>query len=129
MNDHVIIAVDFDGTIFEDAFPEIGKPIPAVIDWLKASKRNGAKLILWTCRCGEYLSRAISACLDVGLRFDAVNENLPETIERFGGDCRKIVADIYVDDKGLTPADIERNWKRTISQFDWYDTEKYQIDP
>ena len=35
----------------------------------------------------------------MGLKFDAVNENLPEIVEGFGGDSRKIYADVYIDDR------------------------------
>ena len=36
-----------------------------------------------------------------GLRFDAVNENLPENIEFFGNDCRKVWANEYWDDRAV----------------------------
>ena len=42
-----------------------------------------------------------NACAEQGLIFDAVNENLPDMIEKFGGDSRKIFADVYIDDKAL----------------------------
>lgn len=48
-----IIAVDFDGTLCENKYPEIGKPNGVLIDDLKMRKDNGAKLILWTCRVGD----------------------------------------------------------------------------
>ena len=38
---------------------------------------------------------------EMGLKFDAVNENLPSTIDYFMNDTRKIYADVYVDDKAL----------------------------
>ena len=41
-----------------------------------------------------------------GLEFDAVNENLPEINELFGGDCRKIYADVYLDDKSARPEEV-----------------------
>ena len=36
--------------------------------------------------------------------FDAVNENLPEAIEMFGDDSRKIFAHEYIDDKNFWPS-------------------------
>ena len=49
----------------------------------------------------EQLEDAVAWCKERGLEFDAVNENLPELIELYGNDCRKINADIYIDDKAV----------------------------
>jgi hypothetical protein len=94
-----VYAVDFDGYLCTNAWPDIGEPNIAFIQHFRELREQGHKLILWTCREGEMLQRAIDWCADYGLRFDAHNENLPERIERFGGDCRKISADWYCDDK------------------------------
>lgn len=59
---------------------------------------RGAALILWTCRCGELLEEAKAWCRDCGLIFDAVNESLPERLEHYGCESRKISADEYWDD-------------------------------
>lgn len=98
-----IVAVDFDGTLFENKWPEIGEPHIALIDYLKKRQEQGDKLILWTCRCGDKLDAAVKKCEMYGLIFDAVNENLPEAIEMFGGDSRKIFAHEYIDDKNYRP--------------------------
>jgi hydroxymethylpyrimidine pyrophosphatase-like HAD family hydrolase len=98
-----IVAVDFDGTLFENKWPEIGEPHIALIDYLKKRQEQGDKLILWTCRCGDKLDAAVKKCETYGLIFDAVNENLPEAIEMFGGDSRKIFAHEYIDDKNFWP--------------------------
>lgn len=103
---HPIIAVDFDGTIVTHAFPKIGEPRVDVIQMLKKMKIRGAKLILWTCRQGHYLDEAVKACKRFGLHFDAINENLPEVNERMGTDSRKIVADLYVDDRSYNPDEL-----------------------
>lgn len=101
-NDYKIIAVDFDGTLCEDKWPEIGEPKIEVIDYLKTLGELGHKIILWTCRTGELLTQAVLWCNNNhGLYFDAVNQNLPEVIKQMGGDSRKIHADIYIDDKSL----------------------------
>ena len=99
-----IIAIDFDNTLFKTKWPDILEPIWEVIERAKEEQRNGAKLILWTCRCGEYLDEAVVACRLVGLIFDAVNENLPESIEMFDGtNSRKVFANEYWDDLSLNP--------------------------
>lgn len=98
-----IIAVDFDGTLCENEWPGIGKPIERNIQRVKAWQAAGAKLILWTNRVTERLSEAVDWCADHGIVFDAVNENLPEILDAFGTDCRKIYADVYFDDRAVNP--------------------------
>lgn len=94
-----IIAVDFDGTLCKEKWPDIGDPNMALIEWLISRQTMGDKLILWTCRVGDMLDHAVMWSLKHGLKFDAVNANLPENIEKYGNDCRKVFADIYLDDK------------------------------
>lgn len=94
-----IIAVDFDGTLCEDKWPEIGEARESLIDYLKSRQTRGDKVILWTCRTGERLQEAVDWCYERRLIFDAINANLPEVIEACGGDSRKIYADEYIDDK------------------------------
>jgi hypothetical protein len=94
-----IIAVDFDGTLCEDEYPGIGAPNVPLLALLKDEAINGAKIILWTCRTGELLEQAAEWARRRGVPLAAVNENLPESMERFGGDTRKVFADVYVDDR------------------------------
>lgn len=101
-----IIAVDFDGTLCADHYPQIGEANEGLIRRLKELRAQGDRLILWTCRQGERLEEALFFCMVRGLVFDAVNENLPETLERFGGDSRKIFADVYIDDRCVGPWEI-----------------------
>ena len=96
----------FDGTLCRDCYPKIGEANEGLIRRLKELRMQGDRLILWTCRSGERLEEALFFCMARGLIFDAVNENLPETIEQFGGDSRKIFADVYIDDRCLGPWEI-----------------------
>ena len=102
--DYSIIAVDFDGTLCYSNWPELGEPNRPLIEYLQAQQRSGNKLILWTCRAGEALEKAVSWCKDQNLTFDAVNDNLPEVIEMYGTNSRKITCDYYIDDKAVLPA-------------------------
>lgn len=76
-----IIAVDFDGTLCYSNWPELGEPNRALIEYLIDQKRSGNKLILWTCRAGEALEKAVSWCREHQLEFDAINDNLPRLLK------------------------------------------------
>ena len=97
--DFKIIAVDFDGTLCENCYPDIGAPKAPILKYVLSEQKKGAKIILWTCRIGEHLNAAVRWCNAFGLYFDAVNENLEECIELFGGDTRKVFAHEYIDDR------------------------------
>lgn len=96
-----IIAVDFDGTLCENKYPDIGAPNEELIEYLQNKKTDGSntKIILWTCRTGVHLQKAVKWCEEHHLYFDAVNKNLPENVEWMGGDTRKIFANEYIDDR------------------------------
>ena len=87
-----IIAVDFDGCLCGGKWPDIGAPRQQVINELIRQQAEGAKLILWSCREGEQLKAAVMWCLNHGLKFDAVNDNLEENKAYFGNNSRKIYA-------------------------------------
>jgi len=95
----MVIAVDFDGTIVEHAYPKVGKPIPFAIDVLKTLVEEGNLLILWTVREGPLLDEAVAYCENLGLKLYAVNKNHPEELP--GGAPRKLHADIFIDDRNL----------------------------
>ena len=94
------IAIDFDGTIVEHAYPAIGKEMLFAFETLKALQKKGHKLILWTFRRGKELDEAVEYCRQNGVEFYAVNKNYPE--EEWNDDVsRKIQADIFIDDRNL----------------------------
>ena len=96
-----IIAVDFDGTLVEDKFPAIGKPIEKNWELLRKAQQGGAKIILWTSRDHERLDDAVKFCNERELYFDAINENLAECRVLFNNDTRKVYANEYWDDKAV----------------------------
>ena len=93
-----IIAVDFDGTLVENKYPEIGETKEDVLTYCKEEQADGTRIILWTNRVGKYLAAAAEWCEAHGLHLDAVNDNLPEVKEFFGNDTRKVFANEYIDD-------------------------------
>lgn len=113
-----IIAVDFDGTVVEDKFPELGSVRKKFKDWYKIAKKFNCVLILWTCREGKLLKLAKTYLEDIGCPFDYYNKNNQE-FEAVRG--RKLPATVYIDDRaGFMDWESEivnlkillRNWKR-----------------
>lgn len=94
----MIYAVDFDGTLCTENWPEIGEPNTALIRRLIALKAQGNELILWTMREGKTLEQAVAWCKRHGLTFDAVNDNIERLKEQYGNNPRKVFADVYIDD-------------------------------
>lgn len=94
-----IAAVDFDGLLVENKFPAVGEIREPIFTAVKALQKEGWKIVLWTCRTDEMLADAVKLCTDNGLIPDAVNENIKEVQEYFGGDTRKVFANIYLDDR------------------------------
>lgn len=103
MDEYKIIAVDFDGTLCYSDWPALGDPNVRLISYLRNWRDQGNKLILWTCRAGEALEDAIRWCHEQQLEFDAINDNLPEIVEMYGNNSRKITCDYYIDDRALLP--------------------------
>lgn len=118
MEGYKIYAVDFDKTLSMAKWPDVGDPNLELISYLKSKQAAGDKVILNSCRVGEALEKAISFCASYGLVFDAINENLPEVVEKFGNDSRKISADYYIDDKAVSPDEITGEEKIIINSND-----------
>ena len=94
------IAIDFDGTIVEDEYPRIGRPIIFAFETLKKLQDEGHRLILWTYRKGRTLEEAVNFCEENGIVFYAVNKSFPE--EEFDVSySRKIHADVFIDDRNI----------------------------
>lgn len=94
------VAVDFDGTIVENEYPAVGKPMLFAFETLKELQRRGFVLILWTVRTGKFLDEAVDFCRQNGVEFYAVNRNHPE--EQLDADTpRKLDVDIFIDDRNL----------------------------
>lgn len=97
----MIIAVDFDGTLAKNAYPEIGEPMPGAVEAMQRLKAEGHYLIVWTCRTGELLKDAVNWLLVHNIPFDRINDHNPENLAEYGEGGLKIYADVYIDDKNL----------------------------
>lgn len=101
----MIIAVDFDGILCTNKFPEIGEPNYEVISLIRQLMDKGHEVVLWTTRNGEELVAAVDWCGDYGLHFNNVNgpatSNREEYKDRYPTESRKIYANVYIDDHNL----------------------------
>jgi ribonucleotide monophosphatase NagD (HAD superfamily) len=114
----MIIAVDFDGTIAESEWPEIGKPLPGAIETMTMLQAKGHKIVIWTCRSNEHLTAAVEWLSNRGFDPDAVNETV-KTDYLTLGDTRKIYCDVLIDDKCFLGFG---------STYDWGDVWRRYID-
>jgi len=94
------IAVDFDGTVVTDAYPEVGKPLPFALQTLKELSKEH-QIILWTCRVGHYLDDAVKLLENGGVKLYAVNKNFPDEEMSDSHFMRKIDADMFIDDRNF----------------------------
>lgn len=97
----MVIAVDFDGTIVEHRYPEIGKELPFAAATLRQLIADGHQLILWTVREGKLLQEAVDYCEKKGITFYAVNRDFEEEDGSGKSFSRKIKADIFIDDRNV----------------------------
>ena len=106
----MVIAVNFDGTIVENAYPKIGRELPHAVDVLSSLAREGHRIILWTARTGRPLEDALLWCRLNGIVLYAVNSNTANLPLRSGVEALpagrqpgilekspKITADIFID--------------------------------
>ena len=111
------IAIDFDGTIVDDMWPKIGplklnckEVINSLIDV------HNCDIIIWTCREYNELKEAMYFLFNNDIKYTCINENTPYIKSLFGKDhdCRKIYADLYIDDKSL-------HFSALNNKIDWND--------
>ena len=96
------IAVDFDGTIVEHRYPEIGKELPFATQTLRMLIEDRHRLILWSVREGKLLEDAVEWCRQRGVEFYAINKDFPEEEENKNQSfSRKIKADVWIDDRNI----------------------------
>lgn len=99
----MVIAVDFDGTIVEHRYPEIGEERPFATETLRKLIEERHKLVLWTVREGQLLEDAINWCRERGVEFYAVNSDAPEEFinDKEANNSRKLNADLFIDDRNV----------------------------
>lgn len=94
------VCVDFDGTIVDHCFPEIGQPVPNAIKWLKRFNKYGANVILYTMRSDSQayetaLTDAVEYLKQNGVTLFDVNKNPSQDKWTTSP---KVYAHVYIDD-------------------------------
>lgn len=109
MRKELVLAIDFDGTIVELAYPKVGEMKPEADIYINKLYDEGHHILIHTCRCGEHEQDAKEFLESKGIKFHELNNNIPHLIEMYANDSRKLSADIYIDDKCLMG--IPDTWK------------------
>jgi hypothetical protein len=91
-----------------------------MIRYIKEQAAAGAKIILYTCRENgtrrALLDEAIAFCESHGIPLYAVNENPGNAFPELYGTSpgRKVYADLYIDDRAVNTAEVERLIHRAL---------------
>ena len=95
------IAIDFDDTIVDSKFPEIIGLKNGAKEVINKWYEDGKMIIINSCRSNEHFDSMVAFLNENGIKYHLANENDPVLIDFFGMDCRKMSADIYIDDRNL----------------------------
>lgn len=95
------LAIDFDDTIVESLYPNIGELRKDAKEIINKLYEEGHYIIINTCRAEDYELMAEQFLNQHQIHFHKMNANRAQDILFFGMDCRKISADVYIDDKNL----------------------------
>lgn len=97
-----ILAIDFDLTICMSHYPALGEERENAGYIIRKLVQEGYGIVINTCREGLALADAIHWLDHRKIPYHYMNSNFPHLISMFSADCRKISADMYIDDKCLT---------------------------
>lgn len=95
------LAVDFDGTVVEQAYPEIGSLKPDAKEVLNQLAKDGHFIIIWTCRTGAFLLKAELFLIENQVTYHKINQHHPSDLLTYQDFGPKIGADLYIDDKNI----------------------------
>ena len=91
----MIIAVDFDGTVVDHRYPEIGPEAPLAVDTLLSLSNQNHKIILFTMRSGTPLTEAVNWFLERRIPLWGVQFNPDQARWSASNKC---YAELYIDD-------------------------------
>jgi len=92
------ICIDFDGTMVEYKYPDLGEPVDGALETVKELIGAGHKIILHTMRAGDRLADAVDFLECNGITLYGVNENKSQ---KHWTESKKIFGNFYIDDAAL----------------------------
>lgn len=97
-----ILSIDFDETVVTTTnFPVIDGLKPNAKRYINQLYNEGFFIIINTCRTGIHQDKAEKFLIDNEINFHLINENNTDLIDYYKTNCKKISADIYLDDKNI----------------------------
>lgn len=115
VGNHMIIAVDFDGTCVDHRYPDVGPDLPDAVFTLQRLTKHGHKLILWTMRSGKELSDAVAWFDKNQIPLYGVQRN-PD--QDSWTTSPKAYAKVYIDDAAFGAPLVELAWMKRPG-IDW----------
>ena len=106
--DKYVIAIDFDGTIVQHMYPDIGETMDGALEGLHQLAMDGHHIVIWTCRVGKELIDVRNWLNGNGVIYDALNHNAGCVNFPTGP---KIYYDILVDDRAW---DCVIDWTKIV---------------
>lgn len=102
----LILAIDYDGTLDNAPYPEVGQLALWAKVVMQQLAKEGHTLIVWTCRENQPLQDALNFLRSQQVPFHYANQNDPWMVEAWGNDSRKIFANLYFDDRAHLGTDV-----------------------
>lgn len=99
----MILAIDFDGTIVDDRYPQIGNLRKDAAETIQQLHADGHYIIIWSCRTDRKKYEMMDYLVQNDIPYHQINKSNPDNVAKYGIDTRKVYADVYIDDKAITP--------------------------
>lgn len=103
----LILGIDFDGTIVEEGFPNIGAIRPKTVELMKKAYELGHLVIVWTARSVQYEQDCINFLNENNIPYHYINCNPEDPYAIRGEQGRKIFCHYYLDDRAVHVDDID----------------------
>jgi hydroxymethylpyrimidine pyrophosphatase-like HAD family hydrolase len=112
------IAIDFDGTVVEHKYPNVGDNAQYCIPVLKKLLKSGHRLVLNTMRSGKGLEDAVNWFRANEIELYGINHNPSQTWTT----SPKVYAHLYIDDAALGAPLMMQNGSPVIN---WQVVKRY----
>ena len=103
-----VAVIDFDGTLCEFQFPDVGPPQPHVRRAFETIRKAGYKIKIHSCRTATYWGGDSERTHHIGAIYGFMTEHdLPYDEIIVSPTMDKPIAEAYIDDRAIT---YENNW-------------------